>query len=301
MDFLSKGTVEAVRPDYVIHKFTNVNYKIVKFKSTAPRVVRVDRENFEHYDKKLDPSLSRSRRTVLELALCNNWKYFCTFTIAEANYDRKDLATWHKSFSQWLRDQRKKYLKQGFDFKIDYLLVPEKHKDGSWHMHGLFSDISPLLVSFYRLDRDGWNVPYDLVDQGYYCWFDYWMKYGFCSLAKIQNAEASAVYVSKYVTKTMAADTADVGMRTYYCSQGLRRPMKHGEIYGECSTLDKYLDRDYDFCKVGMTYAVNGLDWSFGMEYMDVPMMEAFKLPDQEEYCPVVDDFVDFSQMTIFE
>lgn len=295
-DLLSHGAAELVRPDYKIYSYTEQIYKIVKFKSTAPSGYKSDKENHLSYDQKLDSSLSRSRRVVLELALCNDWKYFCTFTIAKENYDRKDLSLWHKDFSQWLRDQRKKCLKLGIDIDIQYVLVPEQHKDGSWHMHGLFSDITPLLVSFYKLDKYGYDVPYHLVDDGYYCWFDYWVKFGYCSLAPIKDLVSCGFYITKYISKSMQKDCVDVGLHLYYPSRGLKRSSLHGDIFGQCSILDKYLVNDYDFCKTGMTAVKDGCTWNFAFEYMDHELIDAFRIPDEKEFCPVADSFYDCTQ-----
>lgn len=269
---------ELIGPSYNIYRYTDQIYKVVHFKSTAPRVGRVDKSKDVHHENKLDASLSRSRRVVLELALCNDWEWFCTFTLSGAKYDRKDLEGWYKRFTQWIRDQRKKY---GADLK--YVLVPEQHKDGSWHMHGLFSCVGDFLVSFQKLRSQGEKIPDKLVKGGYYNWPDYQKKFGYCSFGPVKNRVAVGFYVTKYITKSLQESCIGVGFHLYYASQGLNRATLHGDVYGECSSLDKFLVNHYDFCSTGMTHTKDRLDWSFGMEFMDWSMMDAFGFEEMDE------------------
>lgn len=295
MDILSQALTEPIRPTYTIHDYAGTGiYKIVKFKSTAPRMYLNDKDRCNHYDKKIDASLSRAKRVVFELALCNNWKYFCTFTIAKENFDRTNLEVWHKKFTQWLRDQRKKY-----SLKFEFLLVPELHDDGeAWHMHGLFSDISPLLVSFADLRRAGNKIPHKLAFGGFLNWPAYQVKFGFCSFGVIRNKVATAYYVTKYITKQLELSAISVGSHLYYYSRGLRRSSKHGDVYGDCSELDKHLDHDYDFCKTGMTSVKDGYDWSFAFEYMEFELLEAFKCDNPIEALEV-DNYFEAVQAVI--
>ncbi len=290
LDILSYPVGELVRPDYNIYHFTDGIYKVVHFKSTAPRFVSAEKRTKKGNENKLDAALSRARRNVLELALCNNWKYFCTFTITGEKYDRKDLGDWHGKFTQWLRDQRKKYIKTGHDFKIDFLLVPEQHQDGSWHMHGLFSDISPVLISFEDERKQGLKVPDRLVYGGFFDWPDYRNKFGFCSFGVIRDMVATSFYISKYISKQLQDTAVGVGLHLYYPSRGLNRAVLHGDIYGHCGSLDKYLTNHYDFCDTGMTHVKDGLSWDFALEYMDYGSLEPLIPPDLETV-PEVDTY----------
>ena len=49
---------------------------------------------------RLPQAISRARRVCLEIALCNDWKWFATFTIAKDNYDRKNLEGYYDKFSE---------------------------------------------------------------------------------------------------------------------------------------------------------------------------------------------------------
>lgn len=74
-----------VQPNYLIRKYTDQIYKVSFFPNGAPSGIRDYSAPHEHYDQKLDQSISRSRRIILELGLCNDWEYFCTFYTAQSS------------------------------------------------------------------------------------------------------------------------------------------------------------------------------------------------------------------------
>ena len=262
---------ELVLPDYSIRRYTDQIFKVIRNKSTAPRYLTTEQRSKKGYDHKLDPAISRARKTVLELALCNPWDYFCTFTLSPEKNDRFDLDAWHLRFTQWLRDQRKK----GYD--IRFVLVPERHKDGSWHAHGLFKG-NVELVSFADLHRAGQPLPEKLVKNGYLNWPSYQVKFGFCSFARIRDPVAVSFYIVKYISKEIGQHGVNVGKHLYWPSKPLARSVKHGEIYGACTYLDGFLTNHYDFCSTGMTSIKDNLDWTFAFEYM---LLDPLDLSDQ--------------------
>lgn len=245
---------DLILPDYNLYQFRSDFYKIVRNNSTAPRMhlPHSTEEGYKH-DDKLPQSLSRARRVCLELALCNDWKWFATFTVAKDNYDRKNLDGFYERFSEWLKYQRKKY-----DVKIPYLLVPEQHGDGSWHLHGFFnSDIDGMLVSFREMDAKGYRsangkrLKRMLIDNDYYNMPAYQKRFGFCSFGKIRNHDATAFYATKYISKSFQGDAKRVGLKLYYCSQGLNRAEYYDSVYGPCSALDRCLVNHYQHCSTG--------------------------------------------------
>lgn len=212
--------------------------------------------------EKLDAAFSRARKVILEVALCNQWDWFCTFTLDKAKYDRFNLKAWYKDFSQWIRDQRKKTGKT-----IRYLLIPEMHLDGAWHMHGLFADI-PDTVSFAELRYvHGWKVPDKLVSGCYRCWVDYHTKFGSCSLSALKNPVAAGFYVTKYISKGLQESNIKVGGHLYYCSHGLQRSSVQVDVYEETDYFDRWLTHKYEFVETGFTHVEDGLTWHFGLEF----------------------------------
>lgn len=283
--------LESAAPDGRIYRYTDRIYKLVKYTRRRSYCSCSKKTETPKHTDKLAASISRTRRVILEYALCNAWDYFCTFTISQEKYDRHDLKVWAESFLQWIRDQRKKGL------PVLYLLVPEQHKDGSWHMHGFFSGIDSVLISFKEERKRGLKVPDKLVHGDFYDWIAYREKFGFCSFAPIRDRVASGFYVLKYLTKDMANSSIDVGLHLYYASRGLNRCTVQADIYCWSNYLESFLENDYKFCRTGMTKTKDGLDWSFGLEYME--FMPLFESEQKEKVESVCDNFYEVTQLSI--
>lgn len=292
MAALSQRPIQAlpdlVGPDYNVYRFRSDMFKVVRFKSTAPRCCYIAHDNQEYKNaEKLPQALSRARRVCLELALCNDWKWFATFTIANNNFDRKNLDGFYERFTEWLKYQRKKSGK-----KIPYLLVPEQHGDGSWHMHGFFNDdIDQMLVSFRDMDNqgyrtaDGKKLPRKLIRNDYYNWPAYQKRFGFCSFGKIRNHDATAFYATKYISKSFQGDARRVGLSLYYNSWHLNRAQYYDSLYGPCPDLDKSLVNHYEYCSTGFI--------RFDREPGDDPLLDIIEAQQEQLYPMQFDDDID--------
>lgn len=282
---------ELVKPDYNVYSYANGIFKVVRFRSTAPRMIPSSARKRSENPKKLEASLSRARRMVLEYALCNDWDWFCTLTLDPDKWNRFDLTGWHKAFMQWIRDERKK----GHD--INFVLVPEKHQDGAWHAHGLFKGDVPL-VSFRELAQEGVNLPDKLIHGDFFNWQAYQQKFGFCSFGKIRNQVAVAFYVTKYISKSIGADVSAAGVHLYWVTRPLKKAVLHGEVYGNCGYLDGFLQNHYEYCDTGMTHVRDGLDWTFALDYMMLESMD--DIPSTEEESEV-EEYMETVEQMVFQ
>ena len=207
---------------YNIKKYNDDIYKITYCKLPVKRAGFEDKANFKRHrdvnDSKLSNNVTRARTKVFELAICNDFEYFITLTINKEKLDRYDLKEYIKKLGQFIRDYRKKH---GVD--IQYLLIPEKHKDGAWHMHGLIKGIP----------RDHLYIN----ENGYLDWENYKKRFGWCSIDKIKNKEAVSKYITKYIRKSFDSDRGitEKESKLYYSSRGLKRPQKKKE-----GTLSRY-------------------------------------------------------------
>lgn len=183
---------------------------------------KVEKSKREETEERLAASISRTKSRIFELALCNEFTYFCTFTMdAEKVKDRFDLDNLQKSFAQFIRN-----LNRGRENKILYLLIPEKHKNGAWHLHGLIEglqvgeDLREFSLSEYlpyrirKMLKNGEKV---------YNWDKYSNKYGFFTATKVKNKHAAASYICKYITKEVAKQGRENGRHLFFASQGLKR------------------------------------------------------------------------------
>lgn len=188
-------------------------YKVTYCKTPIKRAGFEEENKFvtsrDKNKKKLTNNIARARTRIFEYAICNEFEYFITLTINSDYLDRYNLKEYIKKLGQFIRDYRKKY-----EVNIQYLLIPEKHKDGAWHMHGLIKGIpEKQLVE---------------NEHGYLDWPCYREKFGFCSVGEIKNKEAVSKYITKYLSKSFHTDrgVTDKESKLYYCSRGLKKPVK---------------------------------------------------------------------------
>jgi hypothetical protein len=133
------------------------------------------------------------------------------------------LNEFKKKLSNWINNYNSKK-----GSKIKYLLIPEMHKDNSWHMHGLIQGI-PIehLTEFEKTDK----LPLKMLmilhqDRKLYNWQAYQKSFGFISMEKVLNAEAISKYITKYITKDIVKSQIKLNDHIYYCSHGLKRAEK---------------------------------------------------------------------------
>lgn len=154
-------------------------------------------------DERFASSLSRTKRRVMDLVLCNKFDYFCTFTFSSDKVDRYDYKAVQQRLCKYFNNFRSRYAP---DFK--YLVIPEYHKDGAVHFHGF--------VSGFPVGELQQNV------HGYLDWPRYQSSNGFFSCSPICDYQACAAYVTKYVTKELLS--MPKGIRLILRSKGLKMP-----------------------------------------------------------------------------
>lgn len=156
-------------------------------------------------NEKLSNNIASARVSVYEIAMCNDFNYFVTLTLDKKKQDRANLKAFITKFNQFIRNQRRNN-----NSDIQYLLVPEKHKDGkSWHMHGLIKGIPKEQLSINK--------------NGYLDWNKYSNSFGYISLGKVRNKKAVSKYITKYISKDFGQDIA-INKNSYYSTRGLKRP-----------------------------------------------------------------------------
>lgn len=192
----------------MIKNYNDKHYKMYVLKRVIDYDKRVIGERGKNKEK-LSCNLFRAKARITELSLCNDWQYFVTLTLDPKKYDRYNLKKYIKDLSQFIRDQRKKY-----GAEIKYLLVPEMHENGAWHMHGLLMGLNDDMLSPNgNCDKHG-NL--------YFHWTGYAKKFGYMSLSPVRDSVAVGLYMRKYITKTLADTVLEVGNHTYYSSRGLK-------------------------------------------------------------------------------
>ncbi len=167
---------------------------------------------------KLSNNIARARTKIFEYAICNDFEYFVTLTVDGSKLDRYDLGEYIKKLGQFIRNYRRKH-----EVNIQYLLIPEKHTDGAWHMHGLIKGIPKEHLNINK--------------HGYKDWEEYAKKFGYISIDEVKNEIAVSKYITKYISKSIneGGGVTEKESKLYYNSRGLKRPKKVHE-----GTLNTY-------------------------------------------------------------
>lgn len=218
-----------------------------------PRDREGERERSEvkepiEYDLKLNESLSRTRRTVRDYIFCNHFDYFCTFTFNQEKIDRFNYADCRKKLTRVFNNYKNRY-SPGFR----YVMVPEFHRNGAVHFHGVVSGIreEDLTVPDYIFKRDRKSGELLLVPntKKYVDWKYYSEKLGFFSCSAIRNSTACGVYMSKYITKDL--QQLPKGVQAVLNSKGLDKP----ELVFDMDDVAMPCDPDYkgEFCSIADT------------------------------------------------
>lgn len=196
----NKNQVYSTR--FFLYNYNNNNFRIVKVKSCR-------NSGFEEIKKKNNfvdvnseevqkSSLSRTKRNIRELALCNDFEYFATFTVNSEKCDRYVLNE--------VQDKLKKVLhkikRNNKDFA--FLIITEKHKDGAFHFHGLIKGINDLFIN----------------DNGYLSSKIFNDELGFNSFSKIKDYTKCCNYILKYITKDCIKNSHN---QIYISSRGLKK------------------------------------------------------------------------------
>lgn len=147
-------------------------------------------------------SCYRSKTAIFDIARANTWDWFLTLTFSPEEvdrYDYDDIVGRMDTFMQYLR-------RNG----CQWLVVPELHKDGAYHFHGLCLGQLPLKDSGH-LDPGGhtiYNIP------GY--------KLGFTTVTEVQDQGRVSSYITKYTTKELLGSIPS-GRKRYWASRSLQR------------------------------------------------------------------------------
>lgn len=233
--------------------------KVVRFKAGNPYGEKIGvrsstKSDEEREEERLKNSLSRTRRRIFEIAACNPWAWFFTGTLDGEKCDRNDLNGTFKRLSQFLRDYRKKQTGE----RITYLIVPEQHKDGAWHFHGLINGISEAELHKFRLSD---KIPVRIkrtIQNGtdVYSWDEYAKRFGYTTFTRTRSHEAVSKYVTKYITKEMQTANIGSGRHMFYASQKLNKPQILCEGFAATA---RALSVDYENDFIGVK-AISSLD-----------------------------------------
>lgn len=175
------------------------------------KLVRVSNsvETFDEIEKRIEDNryrnANRTKQMVHTYARCGNWEWFITLTFNKEKVDRYNYDECSRKVRQWLHNQRRNAP------DLQYLLVPEQHKDGAWHFHGLLARCGDMkFIDSGKKDK-GQNI-YNMIKY----------QYGFTTATKVKDIDRVSKYIGKYITKNICDLTP--GRQRYFVSNNLPQP-----------------------------------------------------------------------------
>lgn len=150
----------------------------------------------------------RSLQVVYDIARCNDFDWFVTFTFNPDKVNSFDYDDCCRVLALWLDVMRKR--------GVLWLVVPEQHESGRWHFHALVKGRLELVpaISPYTgacmYDESGNQI----FNCGNFDW-------GFTTATEIRDRQRTASYLSKYIAKCL---NVPKGKKRYWASRKLNRP-----------------------------------------------------------------------------
>ena len=179
------------------------------------------REVVDSLDVRYD-SMKRAKDSIFDYILNNDFSYFFTGTINPDKLNSSDPVELLKPLQKWLNNLRNRY-------GLSYVMIPEYHKSGRIHFHGVFASEKPLKLEdsgtkLYKgfnkpvsndkaelLGLSGGRTIYNLSS---------W-RFGFSTCISLQGDPINtAFYVTKYITK----DCKKIFGRFFWHSRDLKKP-----------------------------------------------------------------------------
>lgn len=185
-------------------------------------------------ERSLRVSCNRAKQKIYDLSRANDWEYFVTLTLSPEKVDRYSYSECSTKISQWLKDFKKRC---NADFK--YIIVPELHKDGAYHFHGLFSCCNGLEITPSGHFDDKGRVIYNI---GKY-------SLGWTTATAVEDNSAVTKYITKYTTKELMKATK--GRKKYWHSNNCCLPEEETMLLDtfEKFSLESYLEDNAQYFK----------------------------------------------------
>ena len=240
----------SVAPIYQTGKKRKVNIEYNPFTDEMEKL-----RTIEDAERSAKNSLNRTKQNIYKFSRQADWEYFITLTFDGSKVNRYDFDECMSKANKWFNNQK---ARKAPDLK--YLFVPEQHKDGAWHIHGVIADVGEMSFAdsgrvaigekAYR--RSDVNSEFATIYN-----LSGW-RFGFSTATRVRDKYKVASYITKYITKDLCEST--FGKKRYYRSRNIPEPIEKGFIV-EPQDFDSFMTEMVDSFGCCMVYQkeVNGL------------------------------------------
>ena len=184
----------------------------------------------DELEEKSRKYLKKVKTNIIDLAYNNKEKfeYFITLTFdMKDNYSHERVV---EELTKWIDNQKhqNKYM--------SYILVPEFHKSGRLHFHGLVGNVPKWKLKKAINAKTG--KPMLINNTQIYNLENY--KIGFTTISKIKSKEKVTNYISKYATKELITLKSK---KRYWYSRDLKKPVQELD-YIDLSLAEYFKDQE---------------------------------------------------------
>lgn len=174
--------------------------------------------NAKDPERSMESSRSRARAAMRDIALCNSFQYFFTWTLDPALIDRYDVEVVKSKVTNFLKNKARRN-------QFSYLCVAERHKDGAIHFHGLCNLGTVKLKRAVNKHSGAEMVARS--GQPIYNMEDWKLGYSTC-IPVDENYERTCNYLMKYISK----GAEKIFGKWYFSSRDLRKRPDVSLVYG---------------------------------------------------------------------
>lgn len=188
----------------------------------------------------VERSIRRTRKTIKDYVLCNQFDLFVTFTFSPAKVDRVDINACKVKMNNWLKNQKRR------NGKFAYIIVPELHKDGALHFHALLRSYTGKVIE--SIDKDTGLLKKNKYGQQLYALAGYTL--GWSDVKYIDDEKDSQTkvgfYIQKYITKDMLRFK---NKNRYWCSRSLIKPIRENnpQVWYLYTKEDRFFEVDFGY------------------------------------------------------
>lgn len=232
------------------------------FKDSAGRPLMAKKMNGElsqdEFDRRrqesIRSSMSTTKNRIFKIAMSTNrWKYFVTFTFNKDAVDRYDYDACSKVMRYYLMYERRACP------DLQYIIVPEMHKDGAFHFHALMSEDA--------------RVEYAGVYRGVNTWHMKKFTAGFTTATEVRDPKAICSYIVKYITKDLCSVT--MHRRRYWYSVNTIKVPNDERFLMSVEQYKKFMEysEKNGYVELAKKCCCAGKDWEYDEIFLTI---EAF-------------------------
>lgn len=203
-------------------------------KKPRPSPVELDPFNdlpvrdIDEVERSILVSRKRTIDKIYMYARSNTWDWFVTFTFSPDRVNRYDYDDCSKKISKWLKNMKLRYCPD-----MKYIVVPELHKDGAYHFHGLFADCDGLDIrdsgkKVIRKYQKGSRTCFKKTDTPIYILGRYHL--GWTTATAVRSNDRVVKYITKYISKDLVSSVK--GKKRYWVSRNLDIPLEETGLLG---------------------------------------------------------------------